>query len=106
MTDFEKILKAATELPVADTVFPSPQKMPYIAFLDRQEFDGDDLNHSQTVDHDTDIELYTERIDKENEKKIEDLCRKQNWKPEKDRTWLSDEKCFQTNYHIKFKERI
>lgn len=106
MTDFKKELEEATGLPVADTVFTSSQKMPYIAFLDRQEFDGDDLNHSQIVEHDTDIELYAERIDKENETKIEKLCRKKNWKPTKDRTWLSDVKCFQTNYHIKFKERI
>ena len=95
MTDFKTLIENDTQLPTADTAFDKPQKLPFVAFIDKQNRDGDDF-HSQIVEHNLTVEFYAERIDKANEKKLEALFEKQGWKFEKDLTWLSDQKCFET----------
>lgn len=97
--DIESILKSCCGLSVADTVFPKPQKLPYVVFLDKQNTDGDDFN-AQITEHNLTVEFYAERIDKKNEKKLEKEFKKQGWKHERDREYLSDQKCFVTVYGI------
>lgn len=98
--DFEKLIKDATGLPTADTVFTKPQKLPFAIFIDKQTTDGDDF-HTQIIEHDLTVELYAEKIDREHEAMLEALFAKQGWKWSRDRQWLpKPEDCFETVYAI------
>lgn len=102
--DIRAYIEAETGLPTAEVAFENPQKLPYIAILDRTDEDGDDF-HSQIVSHDLTVELYAARIDPVNEKKIEAAFAKQLWKFSKDRTWIDSEKMFETIYTTNFIEK-
>lgn len=98
--DFEKLIKEATGLPTAETVFTKPQKLPFIIFIDNQRTDGDDF-HVQILEHDLAVELYAERIDRKHEELLEDLFEKLGWKWTRNREWLpKPEDCFVTVYDI------
>jgi hypothetical protein len=104
--DIKSILEMCCGLPVADTVFTKPQKVPFVVFLDKQTTDGDDFN-TRIIAHDLAVEFYAERIDSTNEKKLEKAFAEQGWKYERDREYLSDQKCFETVYSIQtFYEKI
>lgn len=105
MIDFKKMITDATEIPTEDTAFSKPQALPFAVFLDKQQTDGDDF-HTRLIRHELAVEFYAERIDKMNEKKFEKLFEAQGWKFQKERTWLPDEKCFETIYLINFAERV
>lgn len=98
--DFEKLIREATGLRTADTVFTKPQKLPFVIFIDKQTTDGDDF-HTQVIEHNLTVEFYAERIDKEHEEKLEALFEKQGWKWTRDRQWLpKPDCCFETVYTI------
>ena len=88
MEDLVETLEKETQIPTADTAFTQPQKLPFTVILDKP------------------VEFYAERIDKANEKKLEDFFERRNWKWTRERTWLPDEKCFETIYQISFIERV
>lgn len=104
MTDIKTYLENETRLPVADTAFDRPQKLPFVAYLDRTTQDGDDF-HAQIVDHSLTVELYAERLDRESEGNLERAFEKAGWKYGKERVWLSGEKMFETIYDINFMEK-
>lgn len=60
MTDIKTYLETETELPVADTAFDRPQKLPFVAFIDKTAQDGDDF-HARIVEHNLTVEFYAER---------------------------------------------
>ena len=61
MTDIKTYLETETELPVADTAFDKPQKLPFVAFIDKTAQDGDDF-HARIVEHNLTVEFYAERL--------------------------------------------
>lgn len=105
MIDLKELIEQSTQIPTADTAFSKPQSLPFVVFLDRTDGDGDDFN-TRLIEHDLAVEFYAERIDKTNEAKLEVLFEKQQWKVHKERTWLPDEKMFETIYQMKFTERV
>lgn len=102
--DIQAYLEKETGLPVAEVAFTQPQKLPFIAILDRTDDDGDDF-HAQIITHDLTVEFYAARIDAGNEKKIEAAFAKQAWKATKDREWIAEEKMFETIYTTNFTEK-
>ena len=102
--DIRAYIEKETQLPTAEVAFTKPQKLPFIAILDRTDEDGDDY-HAQLLSHDLAVEFYAQRIDAENEKKIESAFAKQGWKASKDREWIAEEKMFETIYTINFTEK-
>lgn len=102
--DIREYIEKETGIPTAEVAFTRPQKLPFIAILDRTDEDGDDF-HAQLLSHDLTVEFYTQRIDAENEKKIEAAFAKRAWKKTKDRTWIATEKMFETIYTTKFTEK-
>ena len=97
--NIKEYLENETGLPVAEVAFTKPQKLPFIAFIDRTDEDGDDF-HAQIISHDLTVD-----IDAENEKKIEAAFAKQAWKATKDREWIGEEKMFETIYTTNFIEK-
>lgn len=102
--DVRKYIETETGLPTAEVAFTQPQKLPFIAILDRTDEDGDDY-HAQVISHNLTVEFYATRIDAENEKKIEVAFAKQGWKAIKDRMWISEERMFETIYTTNFTEK-
>ena len=102
--NIKEYLENETGLPVAEVAFTKPQKLPFIAFIDRTDEDGDDF-HARIISHDLTVEFYAARIDAENEKKIEAAFAKQAWKATKDREWIGEEKMFVTIYTTNFTEK-
>lgn len=102
--DIKAYIEAETGLPTEEVAFVNPQKLPFIAILDRTDEDGDDF-HAQLLSHDLTVEFYAARIDAESEKKIEAAFAKQGWKFSKDRTWIESEKMFETIYTTNFIEK-
>ena len=68
--DIRAYIEKETGLPTAEVAFIKPQKLPFIAILDRTDDDGDDY-HAQLLSHDLTVEFYAARIDAENEKKTQ-----------------------------------
>lgn len=102
--DTRAYIETETGLPTAELAFTKPQKLPFIAILDRTDEDGDDY-HARLLSHDLTVEFYAARIDTENEKKIEAAFAKQAWKVTKDREWIAEEKMFETIYTTNFTEK-
>ena len=42
--NIEEYLKKETGLPVTEVAFTQPQKLPFVAFIDRTQEDGDDFH--------------------------------------------------------------
>lgn len=97
-------IDAETGVPTAEVAFEKPQKLPFIAVLDRTDEDGDDF-HAQIILHDLAVEFYAERIDVANEKRIEAAFAKKAWKASKERIWINSEKMFETVYRTNFVEK-
>ncbi|MBU3875686.1 hypothetical protein HGO97_007670 [Faecalicatena sp. AGMB00832] len=106
MEDIVKALEDETKIPTADTAFTKPQKLPFTVVLNTVESDGDDFKHRIVLHNDLAVEFYAERIDRANEKKLEAFFDKQFWNWKRERTWLTDEKCFETIYLINYTERV
>ena len=115
--NIEEYLKKETGLPVTEVAFTQPQKLPFVAFIDRTQEDGDDF-HAQIITHDLTVEFYAARIDagdenqrkaaeeeNQKEKEAEAAFAKQAWKATKDREWIAEEKMFVTIYTTNFTEK-
>ncbi len=104
MMDIREYIEKETGIPTAETAFTQPQKLPFIAVLDRTEEDGDDY-HARIAAHDLTVEFYAARIDRRNEDRIEAAFKKSGWKAAKERAWIDREKMFETIYSIEFVEK-
>ena len=102
--DIRAYIETETGIPTAEVAFAKPQKLPFAAILDSTEGDGDDF-HTRTITHDLTVEFYAARINAEAEAKIEAALEKQGWKYTKDRTWIAEEKMFETVYMTNFVEK-
>lgn len=61
-----------TGIKTQETLFIKSPPYPYMVFFDRQTHGGADIKNL-IVTHDVTVELYTDRADRESEKKIESL---------------------------------
>lgn len=94
-----------TGMKVAEERFKSPPQLPYIIFTDDRDVGGAD-NKNCLVNRDISIELYSEKINKEAESKIEDLLNEKAIKFKKNRTWIDSGKFFQTVYDFNLYEKL
>lgn len=102
--DIRAYIEGRIGIPTAEVAFTKPQKLPFIAILDRTDADGDDY-HTRIFTHDLTVEFYAERIDAVKERLIEAAFEEKTWKVSKDRLWLNSEKMFETIYRINFTEK-
>lgn len=104
MLDIKNWLEVGTGLKVADTAFITKVNLPFITFLEDKIMVGSDLEND-IVDANITIELYTAKVRKDLEKKIENLMDVKAFKYSKSRMWVESEKCFETTYDFNFLER-
>lgn len=102
--DIREYIETTTGIPTAEVAFTKPQKLPFIAVIDRTDADGDDF-HTRVFHHNLTVEFYAERIDAVRERSIEAAFERKAWKASKDRVWINSEKMFETIYSINFTEK-
>ncbi len=103
MLDIKNWLET-TDINTADTAFKKKTELPYIVFLEDTSTNGSDDTNLMAL-RDVNVEFYSSKISRTNEKKIESLLDDKGFEYKKSRIWLEDEKCFQTIYDFSFLER-
>lgn len=93
-----------TEMKVAEERFLKPPALPYIIFLESTNTRGSD-DQNCIIEREISVELYSEKIDKDAENKIENLLNGKAIQYKKDHTWIETEKFFQTVYDFNLIEK-
>lgn len=94
-----------TGMKVAEERFFKPPALPYIVFMEETNVSGADAKNC-IADRDISVELYSEKINKEAESKIEVLLNEKSIKFKRNRTWIDSDKFFQTVYDFNFIEKF
>jgi len=96
---------AITGIENEENYYFSPPSMPYILFLDNQDWRGaDGINN--ICERSISLELYSETIDKISEQKIEDILNMSGYQFTKNRLWIADSlDAFQTTYDFSLVEK-
>lgn len=100
-----KLWLESTEMKVAEQCFKRPPALPYITFLESNEVDGADCKNC-IQERNISIELYSDKINKVAEEKIERLLNEKSIKYKKNRVWIESEKFFQTVYDFYLLEKF
>jgi hypothetical protein len=101
--DVKKLLEQ-TGLKVGEVAFLKPQALPYIIILENKEELGADYLNNIT-NRDINIELYSEKINKEKEVAIENLLKSKSLKFKKERVYIDSQKIFETIYTFSIYEK-
>lgn len=102
MRDIEAWLET-TGLQAKEDHYTVPPPLPYVVFLVKENRSGaDDVNKICT--RSVTVELYSGAIDRESEKKIENLLTGIEYS--KERTWIAESKWYQTVYQFDLIEKI
>lgn len=94
-----------TGMKVAENHFNKPPALPYVVFLESGNFGGADSKNC-VANRNITIELYSDKINKTEEAKIEALLNYRAIEYLKDRTWLDSERLFQTMYDFNLLEKV
>lgn len=104
--DIKKWFEDGTGLKIKELRYLAPTSLPFNIFVDDEVYTGSDLRNN-LVEHNIVIEHYSENVNDEDEKLIEDFLNKEQKKFDKEREWLNDEKMFITVYTLHpFLEKI
>ncbi len=94
-----------TGMNVAEQCFLQPPALPYIVFVEENDISGADSKNC-IADRAITIELYSDRINREVEGKVETLLNEKEIQYKKERTWVDSERFFQTMYDFNLKEKF
>lgn len=94
-----------TGMKATEVSFKKPPPLPYIIILESEDVRGADTKNL-IRDRDITIELYSDKIDKEAEQKIENLLNEKSIEYKKDRAWLESGRFFQTMYDFNLLEKL
>lgn len=99
-------LEEGTKLKWKELRYIKMPPLPYNIFIDDTVYRGaDKLNN--IIEHNISLENYSETIDNQNEKIIEDFLNKEELHFEKNREWLNDEELYVTVYELEtFLEKV
>ena len=103
MLDLDKELNDLS-IPFKNLYWVKAPAYPYGIYDDVVLFRGDD-ERLTIAEHDTTIELYTERVDEKSEGLIEAWLNNKNFEFKKTRIWIESEKHFETIYEFSFIEK-
>lgn len=104
--DIKTWFEDGTKMKIKELRYLKMPPLPYNIFIDDTVYRGADLKNN-IIEHNVFIEHYSETIDNENEKIIEDFLYSENRHFTKNREWLQEEKLFVTVYELDtFLEKI
>jgi len=92
-------------LKVAEEAFIKPPPLPYINFTDNTAVSGAD-NRNCIADRAISVELYSLKIDKVSELKIENLLNEKATQYSKDHIWIDTEQMMETVYDFNIIEKF
>lgn len=99
-------LEEGTKLKWKELRYIKMPPLPYNIFIDDTSYRGAD-NLNNIIEHNISLEHYSETIDNENEKIIEDFLNEEELHFEKNREWLNDEELYVTVYELEtFLEKV
>jgi len=104
MLDIETWLET-TGLKVTEERFVNPPPLPYIVFTENNDVSGAD-DKNCIADRSISIELYSNKIDKISEAKIENLLNLKSIQYSKDRIWIDVETLFETVFDFNIVEKF
>ena len=104
MLDIKVWLKT-TGMDVAEQRFLQPPALPYIVFVEDSNISGAD-NKNYITDKAITIELYSYKINREAEGKVEALINEKGIQYKKERMWIDSERFFQTIYNFNLIEKF
>lgn len=104
MLDIETWLET-TGLKVAEEHFIKPPPLPYIIFTENNDVSGPD-DKNCIADRNISIELYSAKIDRVSEVKIENLLNLKAIQYSKDRIWIDSETLFETVFDFNIIEKL
>lgn len=104
MLDIERWLES-TGMKVAEQCFKKPPALPYINFLKNDNVNGADYKNC-IAERQISVELYSDKINRAAEEKIENLLNEKAIKYKKNRAWIDSEKFFQTVYDFYLLEKF
>ena len=91
---------------VAEIAFTKKTPLPYIIFTDKRNVGGGDLQNNLVV-REISVELYSDKINRDVEKAIEDLFDAKAVSYEKNRVWIGGaDNFFETTYDFSITEKI
>ena len=99
-----KFLLESTGLPVRENRYLGVMPLPCIIYSDDIETGGADLLNN-VITHNIGVELYSEKIDRTNEERIEKLLDAMPIKYTRTRDWIESEKFFLCQYAFIIIER-
>ena len=99
-----KLLLETLGLPVRENRYLGVMPLPCIIYSDDIEMGGGDLSNN-VITHNIGVELYSEKIDRINEEKLESLLDVMPNKYTRIRDWIESEKFFLTQYEFSIIER-
>lgn len=82
-----------------------PLPFPYVVFFDDYNVRGADLKNF-IREHSVMLELYSENISVETEKKLEALLDTEAFEYKKNRIWINSERMYETIYEFDYIEKI
>ena len=97
--DIKQWFEDGTGMKIKELRYLKMPPLPYNIYIDEQVHRGADLRNN-IIEHNVYIEHYSETIDEENEKIIEEFLNKEQKKFDKDRDWLQEEAMFVTVYTL------
>ncbi|MCT8978655.1 hypothetical protein N4T77_18865 [Clostridium sp. CX1] len=100
-----KIWLETTGMKVAEERFLKPPALPYIVFLEEIDVSGADYKNC-IADRNISIELYSNKINREAESKIENLLNEKSISYKRGRAWIETEMFFQTVYDFQLIEKL
>lgn len=104
--DIKTWFENGTKMKIKELRYLKMPPLPYNIFIDDTVYRGADLKNN-IIEHNVVIEHYSETIDTENEKIIENFLNSENRSFEKNREWLQEEKLFVTVYELEtFLEKV
>lgn len=104
MLDIETWLET-TGLKVSEERFVKPPQLPYVIFTENSDIGGAD-DKNCIVDRSISIELYSLKVDRVSEAKIENLLNLKAIQYSKDRIWIDTETLFETVFDFNLIEKF
>jgi len=100
-----RTLLQSLNIPVAEESFYTAPQLPYLIFMESRTVRGADKKNN-IADRDITLEFYAKEIDLLKEAEIDAILNGIPIRFDKDRTWLSSEKMYETIYSFEFTEKI
>lgn len=97
--DIKEWFEKGTGMKIKELRYLKMPPLPYNIFIDSTAYRGADLRNN-IIEHNVVIEHYSETIDEENEKIIENFLNDEQKQFERDREWLQEEAMFVTVYTL------